>query len=313
MGDTLTGDAAANTLSGNAGNDTLDGGAGNDVLLGGAGDDSLTGGLGVDAASFASSTTAVVVSLLSGSASGEGSDTLTGIENLTGSALGDTLTGDDTANTLSGAAGNDTLNGGLGNDVLLGGTGNDSLIGGGGTDTASFAFATGAVTANLSSGTASGEGSDTLSGIASLIGGNSGDVLTGNSSANRLNGGLGNDTLSGGGGADVLLGGAGADQFQFSTTPLGASDRDLVSDFVSGTDSLGFTGTVFSALGAVGHLSVDAFFAGTAAHDASDRLVYNATNGNLFYDADGNGAGAQVLVANLGAGTLLAAADIWVI
>ena len=66
---------------------------------------------------------------------GAGSDTLTSIENLTGSAFNDTLTGDDD-NVINGRAGNDTLNGGAGNDTLDGGTG---------TDTVSYADAASAV------------------------------------------------------------------------------------------------------------------------------------------------------------------------
>ena len=45
-------------------------------------------------------------------------DTLTEIENLTGSAFSDTLTGDAGNNVLKGLAGNDTLIGGAGNDTL---------------------------------------------------------------------------------------------------------------------------------------------------------------------------------------------------
>ena len=54
---------------------------------------------------------------------GAGTDTLTSIENLTGSAFDDTLTGDADANVLSGRDGDDTLNGGAGNDTLDGGDG----------------------------------------------------------------------------------------------------------------------------------------------------------------------------------------------
>ena len=55
-----------------------------------------------------------------------GSDTLIGIENLTGSSFNDALTGDGNANMLSGGAGNDTLDGGAGNDTLDGGAGTDT-------------------------------------------------------------------------------------------------------------------------------------------------------------------------------------------
>jgi len=46
-------------------------------------------------------------------------DWLTGIENLLGTALSDSITGDSNANTLSGGAGNDTLAGGTGSDTYL--------------------------------------------------------------------------------------------------------------------------------------------------------------------------------------------------
>ena len=142
--DTLIGNVADNTLAGGAGddilvgyegNDTLAGTAGNDTLYGRVGNDIINGGgAGSDTASYADAAGAVTVSLArQGSAQntiGAGSDTLTNIENLTGSALSDTLTGDANANALSGLAGSDALNGGAGNDTLTGLTGNDTLNGG---------------------------------------------------------------------------------------------------------------------------------------------------------------------------------------
>ena len=41
----------------------------------------------------------------------------------------------------------------------------------------------------------------------------------------------------------------------------------------------------------------------TAAHDATDRLIYNTTTGALYYDADGTGVTAAVQVALLGSTT----------
>ena len=46
-------------------------------------------------------------------------DSLSGIENLIGSAHADTLTGDGNDNTLDGGAGTDTMTGGLGNDTYM--------------------------------------------------------------------------------------------------------------------------------------------------------------------------------------------------
>jgi Ca2+-binding RTX toxin-like protein len=70
---------------------------------------------------------------------GDGTDTLTSIENLIGSGFNDRLDGTNTANVLEGSAGADTCMGYDGNDTLIGGAGNDSLTGGGGNDTYSFA------------------------------------------------------------------------------------------------------------------------------------------------------------------------------
>ncbi|PPS39575.1 GDSL-type esterase/lipase family protein [Chroococcidiopsis sp. TS-821] len=55
-------------------------------------------------------------------------DTLTGIENVTGSRFADKLIGNGTANILRGNAGNDTLIGGFGNDTLVGGSGYDRFV-----------------------------------------------------------------------------------------------------------------------------------------------------------------------------------------
>ena len=109
---------------------------------------------------------------------GAGSDTLIGIENLTGSAHDDTLGGD---------AGNNLLDGG----------GNDD---GGVGDTASYADATAAVTVSLAlQGSAQntvGAGSDTLSNFENLTGSAFNDTLGSDSHDNILDGGDGNDTAS---------------------------------------------------------------------------------------------------------------------
>ena len=137
----LDGGAGNDTLWGGAGNDTLTGGVGNDVLLGGAGSDKLTGGDGVDTASYSDATSAVTVNLgLTGAQAtgGSGSDTLTTVENLTGSNFNDKLTGSSADNVLDGGLGDDSLVGGAGNDVLHGGVGNDNLNGGDGNDVYSY-------------------------------------------------------------------------------------------------------------------------------------------------------------------------------
>jgi len=203
--DTLTN---IENITGSAYDDRLTGDAGNNILTGGAGDDVLDGGEGTDTASYADAAAAVTINLALATAQntgGAGTDTLTNIENITGSAYDDTLTGNAADNTLLGGAGNDTL---------IGGSGNDSLDGGAGTDTASYADAAAAVTVNLSLTTAQntgGAGTDTLTNIETITGSAYDDIFTGNAADNRLLGGAGNDVLTGGAGNDSLDGGAGTD------------------------------------------------------------------------------------------------------
>ena len=126
-------------LLGGAGDDSLTGGDGDDVLKGGGGADTLRGGAGTDTATYDGSVAAVTVDLSAGTASGgdgEG-DTLTDIENVTGSDHDDVLSGDANANRLIGGLGEDRLHGGGGDDRLEGGAGDDvySFGRGGGRDT----------------------------------------------------------------------------------------------------------------------------------------------------------------------------------
>ena len=84
--DSLTGGPANESLMGGPGDDTIQGGAGNDWMAGGAGDDSLAGGPGVfDTASYFDALSGVDGSMVSGTVTGFGTDTLgDGIEVLQG-------------------------------------------------------------------------------------------------------------------------------------------------------------------------------------------------------------------------------------
>jgi Ca2+-binding RTX toxin-like protein len=124
------------------------------------------------------------------------------------------------------------------------------------------------------------------------------DVLFGQLGRDNLQGGEGNDTLYGGKDNDTLQGGNGADSFVFDTA-LASAGIDTITDFVSGTDKIVLENAIFTTLGA-GALSAGAFEVGAAAASASARIVYNQTTGALFYDADGNGAGAAVQIAIIG-------------
>lgn len=263
--DLLFGWAGDDTLKGGYGDDTLFGGGDDDLLIGGLGADELRGDSGTDTASYAFAASGVTVDLrngrgLSGEANG---DRLYDIENLRGSAYGDSLLGSFGDNVIEGLAGNDTIKGDAGHDTLLGGDGNDSINGdsgndlleggaggdtidgGWGMDTASYEWSNAGVVVDLARGVAAGGHAtgDVLIGIEDLIGSLHDDQLTASASGSEIHGldgndtitgsgtgydafwgGDGNDLLQGGGGNDDLNGGAGAD-----TIDGGAGDRDTAS------------------------------------------------------------------------------------
>ncbi len=134
IGDHFLGNGGGDVISAGTGNDLLEGGLGADTLSGGGGDDTIDGGFGQDVmeggagintVTFVSSSGAMKVSLLLGTAYGAGSDILTNFANVIGSGFDDTLTGDSAANQLCGMDGNDSLIGGEGDDSLWGGAGDD--------------------------------------------------------------------------------------------------------------------------------------------------------------------------------------------
>ena len=110
--DWLYGWGGADILNGGDDNDHLFGGAGDDVLSGGSGNDYISGGAGLDTAAFLGASSGVTVNLNTMTATGEGSDTLYSIENVSGSNFDDTITGDDADNILEGNDGDDTIYGG---------------------------------------------------------------------------------------------------------------------------------------------------------------------------------------------------------
>jgi Ca2+-binding RTX toxin-like protein len=275
--DRLTGDSLNNTLAGNAGNDTLDGGAGNDTMIGGAGNDIY----------YVRQTGDVVTELAN-----EGTD-------LVYSYLSSYTLGANVENGRIISTGTASLTGNSANNVLFAGAGNNILDGSSGTDTVSYQYGvtgTSGVTVSLALTTAQttgGSGSDTLISIENLTGSNNADRLTGNTAANVLSGGAGNDTIAGGAGNDRLTGGTGNDQFIFNTT-LGSTNIDTITDFTSGSDKIVLDDDIFTALGITGTttgvaLTASRFHAGTTAADSLDRIIYNQSTGQLFYDADGSG------------------------
>ena len=233
--------------------DTDDGRPAPEIIEGGDGGDTLIGGEGPgDTVSYASSDDDVRVDLGAGTdtnprgghASG---DTISGFENVMGSAYGDDLTARDgvagqTGSTLWGLGGDDELEGGLGNDTLEGGAGADELDGGTQVrtvdtvantqvNTLSYAGSDAGVRVNLAAASASGGHADgdeiatydytigtdddemdfEVATFVNVTGSAHDDHLTGDMFNNHLSGGGGDDSLRGAAGADVLAGGPGAD------------------------------------------------------------------------------------------------------
>lgn len=311
--------AGNDTLLGSAGNDWMLGFSGNDTLLGGAGADTLDGGAGSNTASYATANTGIVASLANaamntGQAAG---DRYLAIQNLTGSAFADVLTGDTGVNSLDGGAGNDVLDGGASTDMLRGGSGNDTYVLANSSD---VVIDTGGTADTITStimrslGSYSGVERLILTGTAAVSGyGNAAaNTLVGNVAANVLSGGGGNDTLIGGNGVDRLAGGAGYDSFLFNAR-LSSANRDLITDFNPAFDVVRLDNAVMTGLGAVGMLRSYQFFAGSAAHDANDRIIYNKATGALLYDANGSAAGGVTQLATLTSRPTLTVADFVVI
>jgi Ca2+-binding RTX toxin-like protein len=212
--DSLLGGDGDDFLRGQDGADTLEGGAGEDFLNGGVGDDLIDGGAGIDRASFGDAPGGVSVnlSLTSAQSTGFGTDTLIGVEQVSGTAFNDLLTGDGNANWLWTLGGADTVSAAGGDDLVSVGAGAVRADGGAGVDTLSFYSdtLTGPVRVSLAAqGAAQNttQGSMTLTGFENRSGtAVGGDTLTGDANANVIAGWGGSDSLVGGAGNDTLLG-----------------------------------------------------------------------------------------------------------
>jgi Ca2+-binding RTX toxin-like protein len=189
-------------------------------------------------------------------------DLVGGNDTITGSAAGDFICGD-VSSVFSGG----TMRGG--NDILRGGGGNDNIFGD--------------WEAPADPGPAVRGGND------SLFGDGGKDTIDGNG---------GKDTIRGGLGADMLTGGSSADRFVFDTK-LGPSNVDKITDFSPGTDKIALDDKIFRALGS--SVAASEFGAKASGHAAGNNqhIIYDKSNGSLWYDADDNGPGAAIRFATL--------------
>jgi Ca2+-binding RTX toxin-like protein len=187
------------------------------------------------------------------------------------------------------ASGNITLGAGAGSATLLGvaplkatgNTGNNQLLGNKGNNVLGGA-----------------DGNDRLLGVAGH---------------DSLNGGNGTDTLTGGSGRDTLTGGAARDIFdynQLSESTVASNGRDLIKDFLRGTDDIdlsgidAITGGANNAFKFVGKAAFDGtagelrFFFSNPAGTANDRTtVEGDVNGDRQADFRIDLAGLHNLTA----------------
>ncbi|MBD2204484.1 beta strand repeat-containing protein [Calothrix sp. FACHB-168] len=348
--DSINGGAGNDIITQGSGADTVDGGVGIDTLI----DADLSADTIGRVLTIDGSTQATIVTgsntyqgfeFLRNITAGSGNDnisyTSTTVENnnVKGGAGNDTVNGGAGNDSIEGGSGNDSLIGGTGNDSLNGGTGNDTLIGGTGNDiyvvdsvgdviqeTSTLSTEIDTVNASISYTLGANLEKLTLTGSAAINGtGNSlNNTITGNSGNNSLTGGSGNDSLTGGGGNDILIGGTGndtltggtgVDSFRFNAISEGI---DTIKDFstVNG-DVIQISAVGFGGGLAVGTLSAALFISGagvSAATNASQRFIYNSTNGSLFFDADGNGSSfATTQIAILSGAAALSNSNIVVV
>ncbi len=195
-----------------------------------------------------------------------------------------TITGINLVNVVAHTTGMQTITTGAGADVISASStaAENAIATKGGHDVISTTESSGSYTIDA------GKGND------KVIGGSGNDHLFGGAGNDILRGGAGDDYLNGGAGNDQLNGGAGHDTFVLNAK----WGVDKINGFSVADDTIGIDHLVFSSLSTV---TADNFVIGTAAADANDYLVYNSSNGHLSYDVDGNGAGAAIEIAVIGA------------
>jgi Ca2+-binding RTX toxin-like protein len=294
-----------------------------EVFTGGAGDDFFDGNGGFDRAVYYYDETGgsgITVHLATGTvdsadevtAANIGTDTLRSIDSVMGTNANDIY--DATGFDASAVNLPDFFNSASptpqGFNEFIGSGGDDTITGNGNTR-AGYEFANGAVTVNLAngSGTADGDGStghDTFTGgVQAVIGSSFGDTIVGGGGGQRIQGFYGADNLTGGGGAD---------QFEYGSA---AEGLDTISDFTSGTDrfrireaGFGIDDNTHTTANAFGGFTLNAgeFVTGTAATQANGQFIFDSTTNPsdhmLYWDADGTGAAAKVLIAHLGSATV---------
>jgi len=274
------------------------GGAGDDYFTSGAGNDAFDGGADSDTADYSAATSAVNGNLVSNLVSGLGVDSIPNVENLVGGSAGDTLTGvGPEDNVITGGAGDDTID--------CGGDATDE-------DTVDFSDSAAAVTVDLDAGTATGNGSDTISNCEDVQGSDLNDTITGDANDNGLFGGAGNDLIDGGDGGDTIDGEGGIDTVDYSTRTASVS-VDLTDngaagfpagDFVDGETGEGdAVNTENANLGSGDDTFIGNAFSNRVQPGGGQNVLTGGTGGDTLDYSAGYDAGATINLAGGGVGT----------
>ncbi|MCG7392082.1 calcium-binding protein [Microvirga sp. ACRRW] len=299
----VLGNANANKIFGNAEANWLNGGAGQDTMAGGAGGDSYfvddagdviieaaDGGIDHVNANVSYVLSANIENLYLGGSNGPNGPTSWDNINGTGNALDNFISGNHGSNHLIGLEGNDTLMGGGmdGADTLEGGSGNDVYYADG-NDTIIEADNGGIDTVWV-------YGTDfdfsKLKNV-EIVKFFENTAVTTNSTPVPPNVDAQSQPSK--------------DAFIFDDKLSKKTSVKKIADFDVKNDTLCLSKEVFKKIAKKGDLSKAAFYSGTKAHDASDRIIYDKKTGVVSYDADGKGGAAAIKFAKIDAGLKLTA------
>ena len=276
---TIFGSELNDTISTSGINDMIISGAGNDTITDIGGNHRINAGAGNDTITANGGNQIICA--------GEGNNTVTatgGSHRITSGAGDDTITAIGGNHTISAGDGNNTITATGGSHVITSGSGNDTITATGGS--------------SLIYG---GAGNDTIT----ANGGN--EVVFGGAGNDTITTGAGNDRITGGAGADIMTGGAGADVFIFTEIgdlEIGAGFRDIITDFLSGTDRLDFSG-IDANTNVDGHqaftmIGINAFskVAGQLRYDVigADTIMQGDVNGDGIVDFELQLTGAHTFV-----------------
>gem|GEM_PF-6201668 len=313
----ITATAQDDVITGNDSNNIINAGDGDDLIDGGAGLDTIDGGEGTDTATYESLNAAVTVSGDTIFDINGNIETVTNIENITGTNYNDTFNSDAGNNNYLGADGDDIFDASVGTDNFQGGDGTDilhfnaidtnvsltidlgqadfktaiggavntsfnrieSIIGSFQSDTVTYASTSEDVTVNLQTNFATGLGGDADYNISGI---------------ENVTGGSGNDRIAGDSFTNFLDAGAGNSDVLLSTTNQdGTLNLALLGNQISG-----YTGGDEELTG-----DTVVNFEGFEHTGTGNQIVTGSTLDNIIRTGSGDdiingGAGADTLDGN---------------